>query len=503
MVTILFIVAAIIGLVLFIKNRPRSYPSILMPKDQAIAVAADYLQMLCGLDVSGWRAYGMYWNDRETVNRLHHLNMLDRLRSILYQWGLVESWRIRFVNQGSSVAVGINAKGEITFLHVDAGAQRLSSPQSLLTKKTPAEIKTILDRNNNGLWGKAKTTGEGIREEDLSDIVTYWYMLESDEIRMKLSVQTQDNCIVRILSETDILTETMGKVVRQEFRDSALNLSGFVGSFLSTIAGVLLLIYVEGSHNSMLSLGIGLAIAAAVLLTVNNDISMSIVNAFDSRLTIKSVYTIGIVSAVVASIAYGSMAFITSLAGLKLAAQQSLLLFNDALLQITIGCCSALAALGVFAYLFKLLESRGVVRISPELSDRSIFLSGFRLKQCLSISLQSSILEEIVFRLLGISTLLWFFQNEWLAVAITSILWAFLHQGSGYNPGWIRWGQLVVFGIFLGFIFIHYGFLAVVVAHFVHNFVLLFIPILYYKLQLRSTIGVKAEPAPHHSFINK
>jgi len=481
---IILSIAAIIGLILFIKNRPRAYPSIMLPKERAVAVAANYLKILCGLDVTGWRNYGMYWNDRETVNRLHHLNMLNRLRNILYSWGLVESWRIRFVSSGKSAVVGINAKGEITFLHVDAGALKRSTITDSIERKSAEEIKKMLDLEYGGLWSTAKITGEGKREEDFSDIITYWYTVESDEIRMKLSVQTQDNRVVRILSESEILTSTMSQVIQQEFRDSALNLSGFVGSFLSTIAGVLLLIYVEGQHDTMLSLFIALVIVVAVLLTAVDDISMSIVNAFDSRLSVKSVYLIGIVSSIMASIAYGSMAFITSLAGMKLALKQSLVLFSNSFSQISVGISLAMATLGLFAIIFKVLESRDIVRISPELSDRSIFLSGFRLKQCLSISLQSSIIEETIFRLLGISTLLWFFNNELIAVVITSILWAFLHQGSGYNPAWIRWFQLVVFGLILGYAFLLFGFLAVVIAHFVHNFILLYMPIFNYRLQL-------------------
>ncbi|WP_419871183.1 CPBP family intramembrane glutamic endopeptidase [Candidatus Pristimantibacillus sp. PTI5] len=495
---IILCAAAIIGFFLFIANRPQSYPSILLPKEQAIATAAHYLKNLCGIDVSGWKTYGMYWNDRETVNRLHQLNMLNRLRAILFEWGLVESWRIRFVKSGKSAVVGINAKGEITFLHVDAGAIRGLSPLNEISKRSAQEIKETLTWDQGGLWSAAKVTGEGKREEDFSDIITYWYIVESDEIRMKLSVQTQDNRVVRILSESEILTSTMGQVVRQEFRDSALNLSGFVGSFLSTIAGVLLLIYIDGANQTMMSLCIAFVIVTAVLLTAVDDISMSIVNAFDSRLSVKSVYLIGILSALMASVAYGSMAFIASLAGFKLAIKQSLVLYNNTSFQIGAGISLAMVTLGAFAFIFKVLESRGAVRISPELSDRSIFLSGFRLKQCVSISIQSSILEETIFRLLGISTILWFFHNEFVAVIITSLLWAFLHQGSGYNPGWIRWSQLVIFGLILGYAFLTFGFLTVIIAHFLHNFTLLFMPLLNYKLQLN-----RNNQAIHHSELVK
>lgn len=487
MLIVLCIIAVIIGLLLFIHNRPHSYPSILIPREEAVYLAGEHIRRLCGINVTDWRHYAMYWNDRETVNRLHRLDMLKRLRPVIYQWGLIESWRVRFVGSAGSVLVGINASGEVTFLHTDSGAAQASLLDKISGRSTAEEVRELLVVQGGSIWNEVKITGEGVREEDFSNLVTYWYTVESGEIRMRLSVQMQDRCIVRVFSEPEILTSDIKQVIRKEFRDSVFNLSGFVGSLLSVIVGVLLLIYTEGPSDSLFSLYIAILMFAAVLLTANDDIRMSIINSFDSRLKLKSVYLIGTLSAGVAGVAYGCVAFIASLAGFKLARGQELLILEQPLLQTLVGLAAGFFSLGLFAWMFNMLQSREALQISPELSDRSIFLSGFKLKQCLSISLQSSVLEEVIFRLMGVSTLLWLTDSNTVAILITSFLWAFLHQGSGYNPGWIRWSQLTVFGVILGFIYLRYGFLAVVTAHFVHNFVLLFMPLLYHKLDSNGT----------------
>lgn len=186
------------------------------------------------------------------------------------------------------------------------------------------------------------------------------------------------------------------------------------------------------------------------------------------------------------SIAYGCVTFITSLTGINLATVLELPLFENVGMQVLTGVLISFISLGLFSSIFHYMDKNNLIRISPELSDRSSYLSGFKLKQSLSISLQSSVTEEVIFRLLGISTLLWLFNNNLLAVTITSVLWSLLHQGSGYNPRFIRWIQLVLFGFILGFTYLYYGFLAALITHFVHNFIVLSIPLIYYKIQMKA-----------------
>ncbi|MFB5932303.1 CPBP family intramembrane glutamic endopeptidase [Peribacillus frigoritolerans] len=481
---ILLSLLGVIGFVLFLKYRPKSYESILIDKEEAINISTRHIKKLTNIDVSDWQPYCMYWYDRETVNRLHNLNMLNRLRTTLYKWGIIESWRIRFVSQNKSISIGINADKEIVFMHVDVRSQEMGTNE--INIQSPLDVIKALTVNNSGIWSKVKSTGEGERKEDFSNIRTYWYILEEEELRMKISIQVQENVIIGILSDTEILTSNMGEIVKKEFGESALNLSGFIGSFIATIIGILLLIFTDNEVYLKTPIIITLFTIVGVLLTCKEDISMGIINSFDSRLSVKSVYLIGIISAIMGSIAYGCVTFITSLTGINLATVLELPLFENVGMQVLTGVLISFISLGLFSSIFHYMDKNNLIRISPELSDRSSYLSGFKLKQSLSISLQSSVTEEVIFRLLGISTLLWLFNNNLLAVTITSVLWSLLHQGSGYNPRFIRWIQLVLFGFILGFTYLYYGFLAALITHFVHNFIVLSIPLIYYKIQMKA-----------------
>ena len=68
------------------------------------------------------------------------------------------------------------------------------------------------------------------------------------------------------------------------------------------------------------------------------------------------------------------------------------------------------------------------------------------------MSLQSSIGEEVIYRLLMISLIFWLSGSMILSILISSLLWAIMHQVTGYDPRWIRWAHLFIFGCFLGFL---------------------------------------------------
>ncbi|MDT2294606.1 hypothetical protein P7H15_19835 [Paenibacillus larvae] len=141
---------------------------------------------------------------------------------------------------------------------------------------------------------------------------------------MKISVQVSQGRIINILSDTEIKTSNIQQVVKKEFRETALNLSGFIGALGATIAGVLSLIYTDASIGSTISVLLAAIIVFAVFLTSTDDVKMGIVNAYDSRLTIKSVYIIGYLSALMAGLAYSCVVFVTSLAGFNLASLEQI-----------------------------------------------------------------------------------------------------------------------------------------------------------------------------------
>jgi hypothetical protein len=135
------------------------------------------------------------------------------------------------------------------------------------------------------------------------------------------------------------------------------------------------------------------------------------------------------------------------------------------------GAWLACAWLGVVTLVYASLRRSGRVRVAAELTGRAQVLAGLDRREALSMAAQSAIGEETMFRLLGISLLLLATGHAWLAVGLTAILWSATHSGGAFIPRWTRLLELAVVGCVLGAAFVTWGFVAVVVAHFLYNFV--------------------------------
>lgn len=85
------------------------------------------------------------------------------------------------------------------------------------------------------------------------------------------------------------------------------------------------------------------------------------------------------------------------------------------------------------------------------------------------IGLNASLDEEIIFRLFGISFSKRFLKSTTLAVIFSSLVWGFGHTSYAIFPVWFRGIEVSLLGILFGFAFIKYGFITVVVAHYLFD----------------------------------
>lgn len=81
----------------------------------------------------------------------------------------------------------------------------------------------------------------------------------------------------------------------------------------------------------------------------------------------------------------------------------------------------------------------------------------------------ASLSEEIIFRGFGISLGKKYLNNTFLAVLVTSLVWGFAHSTYPVFPVWFRGIEVGMLGLFLGFIFVKYGIIVVLVAHFLFD----------------------------------
>ena len=91
------------------------------------------------------------------------------------------------------------------------------------------------------------------------------------------------------------------------------------------------------------------------------------------------------------------------------------------------------------------------------------FLSAF------IIGSSASLTEEIVFRLFGINWAKRYLRNTLLAVILTSLIWGFGHTEYPIFPVWFRGIEVSLLGLLFGFVFIRYGLIPLIVAHYLFD----------------------------------
>ena len=85
------------------------------------------------------------------------------------------------------------------------------------------------------------------------------------------------------------------------------------------------------------------------------------------------------------------------------------------------------------------------------------------------ISFTASFNEEVLFRLFGISLIKKYLRSSILAVLITSVIWGMGHTLYIIFPVWFRIIEVGLIGILYGFIFIRFGIIPLIVAHYLFD----------------------------------
>jgi membrane protease YdiL (CAAX protease family) len=85
------------------------------------------------------------------------------------------------------------------------------------------------------------------------------------------------------------------------------------------------------------------------------------------------------------------------------------------------------------------------------------------------IAIGASLNEEIIFRLFGISFVKKYLRSLIPAVLVTSVIWGMGHTMYAIFPVWFRIIEITLIGIFYGFIFIRFGIIPLIVAHYLFD----------------------------------
>jgi hypothetical protein len=86
-----------------------------------------------------------------------------------------------------------------------------------------------------------------------------------------------------------------------------------------------------------------------------------------------------------------------------------------------------------------------------------------------AIAVTASLNEEIMFRLFGVSWGKRYFRNIAIAITLSAVIWGFGHSEYAIFPVWFRGIEVSLMGIFYGLIFVRYGVIPLIVAHYLFD----------------------------------
>jgi len=87
----------------------------------------------------------------------------------------------------------------------------------------------------------------------------------------------------------------------------------------------------------------------------------------------------------------------------------------------------------------------------------------------LAIAFRASIVEEITFRIFAIHWIKKITGNIFLAVILASTIWGFGHTLYPVFPMWFRGIEVALMGLFLSYVYLNFGIIPVLVAHYVFD----------------------------------
>lgn len=138
---------------------------------------------------------------------------------------------------------------------------------------------------------------------------------------------------------------------------------------------------------------------------------------------------------------------------------------------------------------FHLITSRFFGWWSPisQGSASNIYATPFPFLEALDVGVNAALSEELLFRLAGISLVLWLTRKRWLALLLPGLLWAFAHLSYVSDPIYARGIELTIVAIFYGIIFLNFGLMTTIISHMSYNMIV-------------SSVGLFLSSDPYYQF---
>ncbi|MCA1570118.1 MAG: type II CAAX prenyl endopeptidase Rce1 family protein [Acidimicrobiales bacterium] len=485
---VLGVLSSTAGLFLFWRYRPRARRRLgasVVVQDQATAVRAArvHARELTGIDVTDWQAFAVPSSDPALLQQAHQLDITGEVAPLFQRWGLLYGWRVRFCGPQDSVAIGLGGTGDVNFLQVSG---RRRNAVSALGRPTPladlppsimADGAAIVTLRSAGPDGAARAV-TSLRTDASAGPESATFVEETPWARVAVTVESWNERVLGVVMRAAVTAQGLDVVREADRRGRRLQRMAMTGMVLALLTGGMALILARHAPPMDLALGLGFFALAWVMVGDPQMFPRMVVFEFDGRETLAGLRRRHLRQTAMAALLNGG--FVTA----GVAVGQGLLALAGApagpslSLQLGVGALVACTWLGLTASAYSFLAARRWLAATAELPPTAIRRLGYSWRDVIGASLQSSIGEEVLYRLVIIS-LAWHLLGQPLVGAlVAAALWSGTHDVGDVRPRMVRSVELFILGCTLGLVLVFAGLASAIVAHFLFNLLVLGWPLL-------------------------
>lgn len=233
-----------------------------------------------------------------------------------------------------------------------------------------------------------------------------------------------------------------------------------VKNFAVTLTAVIFVFYLASYANNFQNILFSYPTTTSMASYLWRSISSTVMNTF--------IAVLGILMPCLAGESLHPETFPKKREGTFLYYLRTSFLSRDAASAILIGIFSAIIMIGIQSIAFEIgqryfgvwIEYSWMTQLSANYFP---FLAAF------IVGITAGFSEEICFRLFGINIGKKFFKNTLVACLIASIIWGYGHSGYPVFPMWFRGLEVTCLGLFLSYIYLRFGIIAVITAHYLFD----------------------------------
>lgn len=490
--TLIWCLLGVISLSIFAFFYESVFPSasirIILNKNQAIEKAESFISQQ-SIDLAGFDRAAKFSADKKALIYIQKSIKDSTRKKTALKKVPIWYWRVRWFKALTKEGFVVNIDPEtgeiVDFLHLvseDAKGDNITEEQAYQIAKSKLLQLSI----NHGNYELKKSGSE--ERKNRMDHFFVWQLkdfnLKDANLRIRVDINGSElGSYSRFLKVPEKFSRNLKKELSMGSVLSAVT-NVLIMIFLAIVIGFIIKDYHKFPRASWkIASFFALAALAAEVVRAFNSIPL-IWNGYPSSVSKLTFITISLAKALAFSAQTGFMVFAFCALGQLLASglKGKIMPFSidrkTVIHNVIVGYClgfSFLAYLVLFYFISSSFLDVYMIPISPYSNILSSYLPFL---YPIVLAFNAAVIEEFLYRMVGVSFLKKYLRFEWIALLLPALLWGFGHSHYLIFPMYLRGVELTIFGVIFGLVYLRYGIITVIIAHFIIDVLLSAAPLL-------------------------